>query len=195
VQRAKEPWQECVSPPAGGAVCEAGGRRERGVQGRPPGRAGVPTRRADRLARCAGAGWRWRQLVERRALAAAAAWLVSAAVLCVCVARMNCVLGHPPCLTAHGEHTWLGWAYRHPDPQELFRRIGSRLRPGEPIVIVARQAEQETYWWRGMASYFLWDHAVNGLRNLDRLPRVPGVGQALVIVSDLGAIDVRRQKA
>ena len=66
-------------------------------------------------------------------------YLISALVLCVCLARLDCLLRHPPCLTAHGERTWLSWAYRHPEPQDLWRRIARQLRPGEAVVIVARQ--------------------------------------------------------
>jgi len=124
--------------------------------------------------------------------ATAAAWLISALVLCVSLARMDCLLRHPPCLTAHGERTWLGWAYRHPEPQALFHRIGAQLRPGEPVVIVARQAEAETYWWRTMGSYFLPDHPIAGCSNLHRRPRVPAGGPALVIVSAAGEVRVLR---
>src|SRR5258708_35280319 len=110
------------------------------------------------------------------ALAAATAWLVSALVLCVSLARTDCLLRHPACLTAHGERTWLGWAYRHPEPQRLFQRIGGQLRPGEPIVIVARAAVEETYWWRAMGSYFLPDHPIAALRRRDRRSRLSAGG-------------------
>jgi hypothetical protein len=132
------------------------------------------------------------------ALAAAAAWLVSALVLCVSLARTDCLLRHPPCLTAHGERTWLDWAYRHPEPQRLFQRIGGQLRPGEPIVIVAMAAEEETYWWRAMASYFLPDHPIAGLTNLSRPPRptpFSAGGPARVIVSAVGRVRVLRVEA
>jgi hypothetical protein len=124
--------------------------------------------------------------------AAAAAWLVSALVLCVSLARMDCLLRHPPYLAAHGERTWLGWAYRHPEPQALFQRIGAQLRPGEPIVIVAREAEGEAYWWRAMGSYFLPDHPIAGCSNLDRRPLLHAGGPAQVIVSGAGQVRVQR---
>ena|ERR1700676_1791789 len=136
------------------------------------------------------------QLLAPVSLATAAAWLVSALVLVVSLARTDCLLRHPPCLTAHGERTWLNWAYRHPEPQQLFQRIGGQLRPGEPIVIVAVAAVEETYWWRAMASYFLPDHPIAALsdldrRNLDRPPRLAG-GPAWVIVTAGGHVRVLR---
>jgi hypothetical protein len=138
-----------------------------------------------------------RQLLARGPLATAAAWLVSALVLCVSLARTDCLLRHPPCLTAHGERTWLHWAYRHPEPQQLFQRIGSQLRPGEPIVIVAPGAVNETYWWRAMASYFLPDHPIAALsdrdrRSLDPPPRPAAGGPAWVIVTPGGHVRVLR---
>jgi hypothetical protein len=138
-----------------------------------------------------------RRLLARGRLATAAAWLVSALVLCVSLARTDCLLRHPPCLTAHGERTWLHWAYRHPEPQQLFQRIGSQLRPGEPIVIVAPAAVDETYWWRAMASYFLPDHPIAALsdlhrRNLDRPPRPAAGGPAWVMVTAGGRVRVLR---
>ena len=137
------------------------------------------------------------QALAPRAVATAAAWLVSALVLCVSLARTDCLLRHPPCLTAHGERTWLSWAYRHPEPQQLFQRIGSQLRPGEQIVIVAPGAVNETYWWRAMASYFLPDHPIAALsdldrRNLDRPARPPAGGPARVIVTAAGRVRVLR---
>jgi hypothetical protein len=137
------------------------------------------------------------QALEPGPLATAAAWLVSALVLCVSLARTDCLLRHPPCLTAHGERTWLNWAYRHPEPQQLFQRIGSQLRPGEPIVIVAVAAVEETYWWRAMASYFLPDHPIAALsnldrRNLDRPPPCSAGGPARVIVAARGHVRVLR---
>ncbi len=128
---------------------------------------------------------------EPGALATAMAWLVSALVLCVSLARTDCLLRHPPCLTAHGERTWLGWAYRHPEPQQLFQRIGGQLRPGEPIVIVARAAVEETYWWRAMGSYFLPDHPIAALRRRDRRSRL-SASVAQVIVSASGQVRVLR---
>jgi hypothetical protein len=131
-----------------------------------------------------GGDSRWQRLLESGALIRAGAWCVSALVVCVCVARVDCLLRHPPCLTAHGERTWLGWAYRHPEPEEIFQRIEDRLRPGEPIVVVARQAEEETYWWRTMGAYFMPDHPIAALKDLapgSGLP--PAVGTAQVIVS------------
>lgn len=130
-------------------------------------------------------------------VATAAAWLVSALVLCVSLARTDCLLRHPPCLTAHGERTWLRWAYRHPEAEQLFQRIGSQLRPGEPIVIVAPGAVDETYWWRAMASYFLPDHLIAALSDLDRRhrgrpPLPPAGGPASVIVTAGGRVRVLR---
>jgi hypothetical protein len=138
-----------------------------------------------------------RRLLARGPLATATAWLVSVLVLCVSLARTDCLLRHPPCLTAHGERTWLHWAYRHPEPQQLFQRIGSQLRPGEPIVIVAPGAVNETYWWRAMASYFLPDHRIAALndlhrRHLDPPPRTSAGGPAWVIVTAGGDVRVLR---
>lgn len=137
------------------------------------------------------------QLLEPGVLARATAWLVSALVLCVSLARTDCLLRHSPCLTAHGERTWLDWAYRHPEPQQLFQRIGGQLHPGEPIVIVAVAAVEETYWWRAMASYFLPDHPIAALgnldrRHLDRPPRRSAGGPARVIVAARGHVRVLR---
>jgi hypothetical protein len=127
------------------------------------------------------------------ALATAAAWLASALVLGVSLARTDCLLRQPPCLTAHGERTWMGWAYRHPEPERLFQRIGGQLRPGEPIVVVARATVAETYWWRALASYFLPDHPIAALSDPDRPPPplVAG-GPARVIVSAHGQVRVFR---
>jgi hypothetical protein len=137
------------------------------------------------------------QLLAPGSLATAAAWLVSALVLCVSLARTDGLLRHPPCLTAHGERTWLDWAYRHPEPQQLFQHIGGQLRPGEPIVILAVAAVEETYWWRAMASYFLPDHPIAALsdldsRELDRPPRPSAGGPAWVIVNAGGRVRVLR---
>jgi len=135
------------------------------------------------------------QALERRAApaaATAAAWLISALVLCVSLARLDCLLRHPPCLTAHGERTWWGWAYPHPEPQALFQRIGAQLRPSEPLVIVARRAEEEAYWWRAMGSYFLPDHPIAGCSNPDRQPQLRTGGAAQVIVSAAGQVRVCR---
>jgi hypothetical protein len=134
------------------------------------------------------------QALEPGSLATAAAWLVSALVLCVSLARTDCLLRHPPCLTAHGERTWLNWAYRHPEPQQLFQRIGSQLRPGEPIVIVAVAAVEETYWWRAMASYFLPDHPITALSNLHPPLRRSDGGPAWVIVTAGGQVRVLRDE-
>jgi len=125
------------------------------------------------------------------ALATAAAWLVSALVLGVSLARTPCLLRHPPCLTAHGERTWMRWAYRHSEPERLFQRIGGQLRPGEAIVVVARAAVAETYWWRAMASYFLPDHPIAALSDSDRTPPpLAAGGPARVIVSARGQVRV-----
>lgn len=132
------------------------------------------------------------QLLAPGPLATAATWLVSALVLVVSLARTDGLLRHPPCLTAHGERTWLAWAYRHPEPQQLFQRIGGQLRPGEPIVIVAVAAVEETYWWRAMASYFLPDHPIAALSNLRRQPRSAAGGPAWVIVTARGHVRVLR---
>jgi len=138
-----------------------------------------------------------RRLLARGPLATDAAWLVSALVLCVSLARGDCLLRHPPCLTAHGERTWMRWAYRHSEPELLFQRIGGQLRPGEAIVVVARAAVAETYWWRAMASYFLPDHPIAALsdrdrRHLDRPPRPSAGGPAWVIVTAGGRVRVLR---
>jgi hypothetical protein len=138
-----------------------------------------------------------RQLLAPGPLATAAAWLVSVLVLCVSLARGDCLLRQPPCLTAHGERTWLRWAYRHPEPQQLFQRIGSQLRPGEPIVIVAPAAVDETYWWRAMAGYFLPGHPIAALsdrdpRHLGPPPRPSAGGPAWVIVTAGGQVRVLR---
>lgn len=138
-----------------------------------------------------------RRLLAPGPLAAAAAWLASALALCVSLARTDCLLCHPPCLTAHGERTWLRWAYRHPEPEQLFQRIGSQLLPGEPIVVVAPAAVDETYWWRTMAGYFLPDHPVMALsdlhrRRLDPPPRPSAGGPAWVIVTAAGRVRVFR---
>jgi hypothetical protein len=139
------------------------------------------------------------QALAPGAVATAAAWLVSALVLCVSLARTDCLLRHPPCLTAHGERTWLSWAYRHSEPKQLFERIGSQLRPGEPIVVVAVGAVEETYWWRAMASYFLPDHPIVALGNLDgrklhQPPPRPAGGPAWVIVTADGHVRVLRDE-
>jgi hypothetical protein len=115
--------------------------------------------------------------------------LVSVLVLCVSLARFGCVTSNPPCLTAHGERTWFVWAYRHPGPEDLFRRIGRQLRPGEPIDVVASLGQYESYWWHGMASYFLWEHQL-AAANRRGAPPAPRPGRALVIVSDAGEIRV-----
>ena len=138
-----------------------------------------------------------RRLLAPGPLAAAAAWLASALALCVSLARTDCLLRHPPCLTAHGERTWLRWAYRHPEPEQLFQRIGSQLRPGEPIVIVAPAAVDETYWWRTMAGYFLPGHPITALsdphrRRLDLPPQPSAGGPAWVIVTAAGRVRVLR---
>jgi len=138
-----------------------------------------------------------RQLLAPGPVATAGAWLVSALVLCVSLARGDCLLRHPPCLIAHGERTWLHWAYRHPEPQQLFQRIGSQLRPGEPIVVVAAGAVAETYWWRAMASYFLPDHPIAALSDLrrsdlDRPPRPVAGGPAWVMITAGGRVRVLR---
>jgi hypothetical protein len=135
---------------------------------------------------------RWRRPGPLPDLARAAAWLVSVAVLCVSLARLGCLIRHPPCLTVHGERTWLDWAYRHPDPEALFRRIGAQLRPGEPIAVMAPLAEFESYWWHGMGSYFLWDHPLAATYNWRAQPPQRLPGQALVIVSERGEIRVLR---
>lgn len=122
-----------------------------------------------------------------------AAWLLAVAVLCVSLARIDCLVRHPPCLGAHGERTWMAWAYRHPEPRALFRRIGSQLRPGEPIVVVAAWAEEETYWWRGMGAYFLPDHPIAALSDRVRRPAAPPApGPARVFVAADGAVAVSR---
>jgi len=135
---------------------------------------------------------RRKQAIEPSALATATAWLVSALVLCVSLARADCLLRHPPCLAAHGERTWFAWAYRHPEPQQLFERIGGQLRPGEPMVVVAMAAVDETYWWRAMASYFLPDHRIAALSDLDRPPRLSAGGPAQVFVYAGGQVRVLR---
>ena len=131
---------------------------------------------------------------QREALASSAlgSGLASVLVLCVSLARFGCVTNHPPCLTAHGERTWFAWAYRHPDPEDLFRRIGRQLRPGESIGIVASLAEHEATWWHGMASYFLWQHPLAAIANCHGALPAPHPGFALVIVSDAGGVRVLR---
>jgi hypothetical protein len=147
-----------------------------------------------------GGSWRRAARRPRRpasgAVTAVAGYLISALVLCVCLARLDCLLSHPPCLTAHGERTWLTWAYRHPEPQDLWRRIAGQLRPGEPVVIVARQAVAETYWWRTMAGYFLPGHPIAATRNVAARRSEPVAGAAEVIVSADGReVRVRRVAA
>lgn len=115
---------------------------------------------------------------------------LAAAVLCVCGGRAACLARRAPCLEAHGERTWFRWAHRHDDPQTFFAALAGRLQPGEPIVIAARQGGNETYWWRGMASYFLADHPVVAVVDLARRPG-PSPGQALVVVRGDG-VRVRR---
>jgi hypothetical protein len=122
-----------------------------------------------------------------------ASWLVSAAVLCVSLARLACLFRDAPCLTAHGERTWLEWSYRHPDPEDLFRRIGARLRPGEAITVTAPLAEYEAYWWHGMGSYFMWEHPIAELLNRRRPLPAPRRGRPLVIISSHDQIRVLRQ--
>jgi hypothetical protein len=116
--------------------------------------------------------------------------LLAAAVLGVCGWRLACCVTAPPCYTEQ-ERRWLPWCYRHPDPEALFRQIGNLLRPAEPIVIVAPLGRFETYWWRGMASYFLWDHPVEAVFNTAD-PRPPiAPGRALVVLDESGEPHVR----
>ena len=119
--------------------------------------------------------------------------LVSVLVLCVSLARFGCVTDHPPCLTAHGERTWFAWAYRHPDPEDLFLRIGRQLRPGESIGIAAPLGAYEATWWHAMDSYFLWQHPLAAAASRRGALPAPHPGYALVIVSDAGEIRVLRE--
>jgi hypothetical protein len=110
----------------------------------------------------------------------AAAWTLAVCALCVAAARLGCLARRPPCLDAHGERTWFGWSYLHPEPETLFRAVGGALRAGEPIVIVYPSAADETYWWRGMASYFLPGHPVEAVRRAADRPRSTASGPAPV---------------
>ncbi len=129
--------------------------------------------------------------------AGAAAWLTAALVLAVCLSRLGCMLPAAPCLDAHGERTWLAWAYRHPRPQELFRWMDAQLRPGEPVVVAAAGAEEEDYWWRTMAGYFLPDHRLLAL--CDPGPRhgacLAAGGPPVAVVSPGGRLGVLRSAA
>lgn len=132
--------------------------------------------------RCPLGAARERGLAAGAWFAGAAAWLALLFLVGLCAVRLECLVLHEPCLAAHGERIWLSWAYRHPDPEEVLRQIGAQLRPGEPVAIVARQAEQEAYWWSVMTAYFLPGHRLAGVRNLRRGPgpALPGVAQAIV---------------
>jgi hypothetical protein len=127
-------------------------------------------------------------------LSRSAATLLAVAVLGVCCWRLGSFVTDPPGYTAH-ERLWLAWSYRHPDPEGLFGAIEARLRPAEPIVIVAPLGRFESYWWRGTSSYFLWDHPIAAVLNrADPCPPA-ALGRTLVMMDDRGGWRVLRRTA